>query len=59
MWTIEEITPAPWGDNHRHVVSVETKEDAEKVLKTLYEVDVLCQNLYRIVKWPRTIESSP
>jgi hypothetical protein len=50
MFTIHELTPAPWGDNYRLVASFETREDAESVLHALEKVNILF-NTYKIFNW--------
>jgi hypothetical protein len=51
MFTIEEITPAPWGYNYRHVASFDRKEDAEEVLTVLHRVTAYNWDIYKIFDW--------
>lgn len=48
-YVIYELTPAPWGDDYRFICMRERKEEAEKVLKVLYETDVSF-SVYKIVE---------
>ena len=50
MYALYELTPAPWGDSYRYVKGFDRKEDAEKVLKTLEEVNIDF-SLYKIIEW--------
>jgi hypothetical protein len=49
MFSIYELTPAPWGDHYRYVQGFERREEAEEVLKVLEKVTAYNFNLYRIV----------
>lgn len=50
VYAIYELTPAPWGDAHRHIQTFDTKKDAEHVLSALEKVNIDF-NLYKIVKY--------
>jgi len=48
-YAIYELTPAPWGDDYRFICIREYKEDAQKIINILYETDILCVSIYKIV----------
>jgi len=49
MFSIYELTPAPWGDDYRYVQGFERREEAEEVLKVLERVTAYNFNYYKIV----------
>lgn len=50
MWSIHELTPAPYGDNYRLVEWFATEEHAKKVLKVLESVNYEYK-VYKIYNW--------
>ena len=50
LYCIYELTPAPWGDNHRYIVGYDNREDAEEVLKCLNSVNTIFDT-FIIIEW--------
>lgn len=48
-FAIYELTPAPWGNDYRFICIRDRKEEADKILKVLYETDVSF-SVYKIIE---------